>query len=429
MYKETIQHSIDYIEDNLKTEITAAELSAAAGFSIFHYYRIFQSELGMPVMQYILRRRLLNAIFEISEGRKMIDAALDYGFDTYAGFYRSFVRELGYTPSQFLENHRVRKPYRINIIREEHIMLSNKRAAQVLVQWGMENEKLADVVYEESGNISESAKYVGDGHVLKYTPNLGSVKRDIAISTALAGAGLNASTVVPSKDGREYVENGELYFYIVKKIYGERVRASRLYESADGCDARFIGEMIGQLSLALSAVDIAADDADTLGAVEQWALPQLAGKLDIERGFIESCLAGLRRLYPQLPRQLIHRDPNPGNIIVSEAGHGFIDFELSERNVRIYDPCYAATAILSESCGGEEKLEKWVSIMKEIMYGYDSVAKLTDAEREAVPYIIMANQLVSTAWFSQSGKYPELYETNVRMTEWIARNFEKLRIS
>ena len=52
-----IQKSIDYIEDNLKTDITAKELSEMAGFSMFHYYRLFQSAVGLPVMQYITRRR------------------------------------------------------------------------------------------------------------------------------------------------------------------------------------------------------------------------------------------------------------------------------------------------------------------------------------------------------------------------------------
>lgn len=32
--------------------------------------------------------------------------------------------------------------------------------------------------------------------------------------------------------------------------------------------------------------------------------------------------------------------------------------------------------------------------MKEIMYGYDSVVKLTDAEKKAIPYMILANQFL-----------------------------------
>lgn len=46
---------------------------------------------------------------------------------------------------------------------------------------------------------------------------------------------------------------------------------------------------------------------------------------------------------------MIHRDPNPGNIILCGDNWGILDFDLSERNIRIFDPCYAATAILSES--------------------------------------------------------------------------------
>ncbi len=108
MYKELIQGSIDYIEDNLKCEISAQELSERAGFSLFHYYRLFQTAVGLPVMQYILRRRLLNAIYEISCGSKMIDVALLYGFETHAGFYKAFVREIGCTPAQYLKRYKVK---------------------------------------------------------------------------------------------------------------------------------------------------------------------------------------------------------------------------------------------------------------------------------------------------------------------------------
>lgn len=68
MNLEIIQKSIDYIEDNLKTDITAEELSENAGFSIFHFYRLFQSAVGMPVMQYITRRRFLYASNGVEKG-------------------------------------------------------------------------------------------------------------------------------------------------------------------------------------------------------------------------------------------------------------------------------------------------------------------------------------------------------------------------
>ena len=97
-----IQKSLDYIEENLKAEITAAELAEMAHFSLFHYYRLFQQATGLPVMQYILRRRLLHGVYAMDQGKSKTDAALCYGFDTYAGFYKAFCREFGSTPSAFL---------------------------------------------------------------------------------------------------------------------------------------------------------------------------------------------------------------------------------------------------------------------------------------------------------------------------------------
>ena len=77
-----IQESLDYIEENLKADITAAELAERAHFSLFHYYRLFQQATGLPVMQYILRRRLLHGVYAMNRGLSKTDAALTYGFDT-----------------------------------------------------------------------------------------------------------------------------------------------------------------------------------------------------------------------------------------------------------------------------------------------------------------------------------------------------------
>ena len=68
-------------------------------------------------------------------------------------------------------------------------------------------------------------------------------------------------------------------------------------------------------------------------------------------------------------------------------------------------------------------------MIEEIMYGYDSVVKLSDTEKKAIPYMILANQFVSTAFFAGKDKYEELYRTNKAMTECIGTNMDKLSIS
>lgn len=101
-YITLIQDSLDYIEANLKAELTPNELASNLGFSLYHYSRIFQSAVGRSVKDYIIKRRLTHAIYEISLGGKMIDVSMSYGFDTYAGFYKAFKKEYGLSPKKYI---------------------------------------------------------------------------------------------------------------------------------------------------------------------------------------------------------------------------------------------------------------------------------------------------------------------------------------
>ena len=416
-----IQQSLEYIEENLQTEIAAAELAKMAGFSLFHYYRLFQQATGLPVMQYILRRRLLHGVYAMKQGCTKIDAALAFGFDTYAGFYKAFCREFGSTPSEFLRSSRAKRPYRIDIIKEEHMTVTHKKAIRILKHWNLEGESITDIYNEETGNKNDSACYVGEKYILKHTANPDKLKKHIDVSKALESIGLLSAVPVPTADGAEYIQDGEVYFYLTRRLPGEQMTPHRF---ADG-DGRFAGEIIGQLHLALERIEDRVSEADLLATVRDWALPKAKAVLNLANGFCQEYLDTFTALYPSLPRQIIHRDPNPGNIICTDDQWGFIDFDLAERNARIYDPCYAATAVLSETFGQDN--DKWLEIYRDIICGYDSVAHLTEDERKAIPYVILANQFVCVAWFAEQDKYAEIFETNKRMTEWLIEKIEELK--
>ena len=416
-----IQKSLDYIEENLQTEITAAELADMAGFSLFHYYRLFRQTTGLPVMQYIQHRRLLHGVYSMKQGSCKTDAALRFGFDTYAGFYKAFCREFGSTPSAFLTSSRAKRPYRIDITKEEHMTITHKKAAQILQSWNLSDATITDIYYDGTGNKNDNAVYVNEEFVLKYTANLGKLKKHIEVSKALCNIGLLSAVPVPTADGVEYIQDGETYFYLTRRLPGTQMVSHKF---ADG-DGRFVGEIIGQLHLALSQIEDCVSEADLLSTIRDWALPKAKTVLNLSDAFCAKYLDSFAELYPKLTRQIIHRDPNPGNIICAGDAWGFIDFELAERNARIYDPCYAATAVLSETFG--QNNDRWLDIYRDIICGYDSVAKLTDAEHKAIPYIILANQFVCVAWFAEQDKYAEILETNKGMTAWLIDKFEELK--
>lgn len=428
--RELLQNSIDYIEENLKAETSVEELACMTGFSLFYYYRIFQNTIGISVMQYITRLKLLNAIYEISRGNKMIDVALCYGFETHAGFYKAFVREFSLSPSTYLKKHKAKKPYKINLIQEEHIMITHKKATEILKYWNLDSEKISDVYYENTDNKNDHTFYIGNNFVLKFSSNSGQLKNHIEISKALEKAGVLSAVPIHTISGEDIVKDGELYACLTKRLKGKQIKSCDLYEGDYQSKSRFIGEILGQIHLILEKFDVAVNDNDLFSTVKNWALPKTKELMELDEKFADNFLETFEKLYTTLPKQTIHRDPNLGNFIVDGNSFGFIDFDLSERNVRIYDPCYASTAILSETINDieSEKLEIWIEIYKNIIYGYDSIVKLSTNEKIAIPYIVIANQLICCAWFSEQEKYKELYKTCAKMTKWIVDNFDKLVI-
>ena len=299
--------------------------------------------------------------------------------------------------------------------------VTHKKAAQILQNWNLSDVTITDIYYEGTGNKNEKACYVGEKYILKYTANLGKLKKHIEVSKALESIGLLSAVPVLTNHGAEFIQDGEAFFYLTRRLPGTQM-VSRSFGKGD---CRFVGEIIGQLHLALSKIEDCVSEADLLATVKDWALPKAKAVLNLSDAFCKEYLDIFANLYPNLPRQIIHRDPNPSNIICTDDQWGFIDFELAERNARIYDPCYAATAVLSETFGQDSS--KWLGIYRDIFCGYDSVAKLTEVERNAIPYIILANQFVCVAWFAEQDKYAELFETNKRMTAWLIEKLTELK--
>lgn len=115
-YIDLIQKTIDYIDDNITKKITVEELANMSGFSTYHYYRIFHSFIGMPVMEYVTRRKLQYSIFHLSHGEKILDIALNYGFETHAGFTKAFKKCFGYSPNYYRMHAPEGFPQKINLL-------------------------------------------------------------------------------------------------------------------------------------------------------------------------------------------------------------------------------------------------------------------------------------------------------------------------
>lgn len=101
---ENMKKAIDYIEDNLDSEIDYEKVAQIAVCSSYHFQRMFGFLIGVPLAEYIRRRRLTLAAFELQNSDiKIIDLALKYGYNSPDSFTRAFTALHEITPSKARE--------------------------------------------------------------------------------------------------------------------------------------------------------------------------------------------------------------------------------------------------------------------------------------------------------------------------------------
>ncbi len=249
--------------------------------------------------------------------------------------------------------------------------------------------------------IYDTAWQIGEEYVLKIYQDLGSLERNIQILDILDRMQIPVGKPVPALDGAAYVAGEGVYLLLTR-----RLRGSNLVELQERRDMAWeMGRIIADLHLAFRQCEGTDTfwENDFLAEMRGWVAEnfQNQGWSYVSQGEFESTVSALAAVYSDLPVQLIHRDIHFGNFLFDNgAFSGYIDFDLSQRNIRIFDLCYFLLGLLSE----EEKLglteEVWFRIVRDVFAGYESRLEITAAEKEAVPCVMECIELLFTAFFA-----------------------------
>ncbi|THA73017.1 AraC family transcriptional regulator [Streptomyces sp. A0642] len=98
---ERLNEAMDHIERRLADRIEVAELARIALTSEYHLRRMFSALAGMPLSEYIRRRRLTVAGAEVLAGeRTLLDVAVRYGYASGEAFARAFRAVHGIGPGE-----------------------------------------------------------------------------------------------------------------------------------------------------------------------------------------------------------------------------------------------------------------------------------------------------------------------------------------
>ncbi len=105
-YFTMLKAALSHIENNLCEPISADAVARQVNFSPSHFHAVFRTAIGVPPAAYIRARRLMRAAQELAcGGKRVVDIALRYGFDSHETFTRAFQRQFGCTPTAFRASH------------------------------------------------------------------------------------------------------------------------------------------------------------------------------------------------------------------------------------------------------------------------------------------------------------------------------------
>lgn len=96
-----LNEACNYIENNIENEIDIKEIARITNQSTDSINRFFVSMLGITIKEYIKKRRLSLAVYDLQNSdKKITDIAFKYGFNSYDSFCKAFLNQHNVTPTQ-----------------------------------------------------------------------------------------------------------------------------------------------------------------------------------------------------------------------------------------------------------------------------------------------------------------------------------------
>ena len=277
---------------------------------------------------------------------------------------------------------------------------------EILKFWGLDG-----AVVTPMEQRSESTWDVDGMYVLKRYRTDEDLSRSLKFSKLLTSHGIPVISFIPADNGQLTSPDG--LYCLMTKLPGTHVD---FFE--DQGLAHEMGRELAQLHIALSDIESKTSciDSNLLNDWHNRIKPSLG---DVPEDMVQNVDIAFCGIFPNLPRQLIHRDVHCHNVLF-ENGHltGWLDFDLSHRNVRIFDIAYLLSGLLVGNTDDPGKMEKWRSIYIDLLNGYDEINRLSDDERDALPIIMIMIEFLFVWYWEEQGN-AEQRSVALELAKWL----------
>lgn len=291
---------------------------------------------------------------------------------------------------------------------------------KILNNWGISNESVEQ--------IYSSAWEIGGRYILKIGTNFEWLNSNLSLIKVVAAYDIPVASIIKTLDGAEYITKDNTYYFLSKKIRGEHI--NNIYGDEYKELSLVIGQVISKLHIGFQKCQeiLPCRDNNFYDEITGWVLNTIKEKEVniIPQNILNECISELEAIYPKLPRQLIHRDIHLNNMLFeNKVLTGYIDFDLSQIDVRIFDLCYMALGLLIDNINDDNKTTKWFEIVRNIVEGYSVNIPLTMEEKRAIPIVMMAIEVLFVAYFTSEDNKECAYGA-AEMFIWLWENKEKI---
>jgi Ser/Thr protein kinase RdoA (MazF antagonist) len=227
---------------------------------------------------------------------------------------------------------------------------------------------------------------------LKESASTESVERELDLLEYLATASLPVPRYIATAASRRYAVDEGRAFWLSRELPGHHF--AQFQGSAGLEQVGRLATQLGELHRVLASAPnpqrfpVFHDSAEhLLATLLARASPFDVDRLQRLRGKVASVAA--------LPTQLIHRDFHRGNVLfTAEALSGYLDFDLVHQGPRLFDVCYCASGVLSESFREAGYAEYWLTIVETIFRTYGRIAGLSAQERSLAWSMLISIELI-----------------------------------
>jgi len=303
----------------------------------------------------------------------------------------------------------------MNIANSSKIRVGNESiVSNALKQWNLSEEKVT-LLYE---SINSTTWKIGEKYIMKCNSNKEQLLKNIHLSNHLLSE--NITTPV-------YIVNASRQLMFSNIFCGlmERVPGSHIDFHAHPELIRKLGSELARLHIAFinieSKYNVHADN-DFLTELENCIKLGLANVSDEILKHVESELL-FKHL--NLPRQMIHKDVHPQNIMFHEGEtSGWLDFDLVCKDIRIFDIAHLLDSLILERHNNHLTIGAWHKMWTDLLTGYNEISSLTCEEIEILPVLMVAIEVWYAAYW-QNNNYSEGSKKASLLAKWLYDNCVK----